>query len=75
MTTRIGLPRLGCCCQIWSLSGTVPFQAPHKGGICFKRFYDVVLTLNCVAYESNKKAKQRQRYAGDSSARRAYDGP
>ena len=29
--------------------GAVPSQAPRRGGICFKRFYDIPLTLDCVA--------------------------
>ena len=36
--------------------GTVPSQAPGRGGICFKRFYDIPLLLDCLAHvTSNKK--------------------
>jgi len=30
--------------------GAVPSQAPRRGEICFKRFYDIPLKLDCVAF-------------------------
>jgi len=46
----------------------VPSQAPHRGGICSKRFYVIPLTLDCVAHGSNNlNALLTHRKARDSS--------